>query len=76
MLVGSRQRLQQSSSNPQIVIGNHIIQQVSSKKVVGVIIDEQLKWKEHNDAQCKKQFPVNRHFPNLFECTQNNRGWQ
>ena len=51
MLVGSRQRLQQSSSNPQIVIGNHIIQQVSSKKV---IIDEQLKWKEYNDAQCKK----------------------
>jgi hypothetical protein len=34
MLVGSRQRLQQSSSNPQIVIGNHI-QQVSSKKVLG-----------------------------------------
>jgi uncharacterized protein YdiU (UPF0061 family) len=54
MLVGSRQRLQQSSNNPQIVIGNHIIQQVSSKKVLGVIIDEQLKWKEHNDAQCKK----------------------
>ncbi|CAB3989422.1 Hypothetical predicted protein [Paramuricea clavata] len=54
MLVGSRQRLQQSSSNPQIVIVNHIIQQVSSKKVLGVIIDEQLKWKEHNDAQCKK----------------------
>jgi hypothetical protein len=30
------------------------LQQVSSKKVLGVIIDEQLKWKEHNDAQCKK----------------------
>jgi hypothetical protein len=54
MLVGSRQRLQQSSSNPQIVIGNHTIQQVSSKKIIGVIIDEQLKWKEHKDAHCKK----------------------
>ena len=54
MLVGSRQRLQQSLNNSEIVIGNHIIQQVSSKKVLGVIIDEQLKWKEHNDAQCKK----------------------
>jgi hypothetical protein len=54
MLIGSRQKLQRSPSNPQIVIGNHIIQQVSSKKVLGVIIDEQLKWKEHNDAQCKK----------------------
>ena len=48
MLVGSGQRLQQSLNNPEIVIGNHIIQQVSSKKVLGVIIDEQLKWKEHN----------------------------
>ena len=54
MLIGSRQRLQQSLSNPQIVIGNHVIQQVSSKKVLGVNIDEQLKWKEQNDAQCKK----------------------
>ena len=54
MLVGCRQRLQQSLNNSEIVIGNHIIQQVSSKKVLGVIIDEQLKWKEHNDAQCKK----------------------
>ena len=53
-LVGSRQRLQVSPSNPQIVIGNHITMQVSSKKVLGVIIDEQLKWKEHNDEQCKK----------------------
>ena len=54
MLVGYRQRLRQSLNNSEIVIGNHIIQQVSSKKVLGVIIDEQLKWKEHNDAQCKK----------------------
>jgi hypothetical protein len=55
MLVGSRQRVQQSSSNPQIVI----IQQVSSKKVLGVM---QLKWKEHNDAQCKTKTPVKIHF--------------
>ena len=41
MLVGSRQRLQQSLNNPQIVISNHIIEQVSTKKVLGVIIDEQ-----------------------------------
>lgn len=54
MLIGSRQKLQRSPNNPQIVIGNHTIQQVSRKKVLGVIIDEQLKWKEHSDAQCKK----------------------
>ena len=59
MLVDSRQRLQQSSSNAQIVIGNHIIQQVSNKKVLGVIIDEQLKWKEHNVHNGKNNFPVN-----------------
>ena len=35
MSVGSRQRLQQSLNNSEIVIGNHIIQQVSSKKVLG-----------------------------------------
>ena len=50
MLVGSRQRPQQSPSNPEIIIGDNIIQQVFIKKVLGVIIDEQLKWKEHNDA--------------------------
>ena len=45
MLVGSRWRLQESPSNPEINFGNHIIQHVSSKKVLVVIIDEQLKWK-------------------------------
>ena len=35
--IGSRQRIQQSLSNPQIVIGNHVIQQVSNRKVLGVM---------------------------------------
>ena len=42
MTAGFKQRLQRSANNPQIVIGNHSIQQVSNKKVLGVIIDEQL----------------------------------
>ena len=54
MLIGSRQRLNQFSGNPNIILGNHTIQQVPNKKVLGVIIDENLKWNEHNDAQCKK----------------------
>lgn len=54
MLIGSRQRLNQCTGNPHIVIGNHTIQQVPDKKISGVIIDEQLRWTEHNDAQCKK----------------------
>ena len=35
MLVGSRQRLQQSLNNSVIVIGNHIIQQVPVRKYLG-----------------------------------------
>ena len=35
-------------------IGNLIIQQVSGKKVLGVITDVQLKWNKPNDALCKK----------------------
>ena len=54
MLIGSRQRLNQCTGNPHIVIGNHSIQHVPDKKILGVIIDEQLRWTEHNDAQCKK----------------------
>ena len=61
MLIGSRQKLNQFSSNSSIILGNHTIQQVPNKKVLGVIIDENLKWNEHNDAQCKK-------FRNLLRC--------
>ena len=43
MVIGSRQRLNQFSSNPKITLGNHIIQQVPNNKVLGVIIDENLK---------------------------------
>ena len=38
MLIGSRQRLNQCTGNPHIVIGNHTIQQVPDKKISGVII--------------------------------------
>lgn len=56
MIVGSRQRLKKMSNNThiQIVIGDQTIEQVHKKKVLGVIIDDQLRWQEHNDAQCKK----------------------
>ena len=54
LLIGFRQRLNQLSGNPSIILGNHTIQQVPNKKVLGVIIDENLKWNEHNDAQWKQ----------------------
>jgi hypothetical protein len=54
IIVGSRQKINDMPSVPHIIIGNQIINQVSSKKVLGVIINDQLKWHDHNDAQCKK----------------------
>jgi hypothetical protein len=54
MIVGSRQKINDMPSVPHIVIGDQIINQVSSKKVLGVIINDQLKWHDHNDAQYKK----------------------
>jgi hypothetical protein len=53
MIVGSRQKINDMPNVPHIVIGDQIINQVSSKKVLGVIINDQLKWHDHNDAQCK-----------------------
>ena len=54
MIVGSRQKINDMPNFPHVVIGDQIINQVSSKKVLGVIINDQLKWHDHNDAQCKK----------------------
>ena len=51
MLIASKGKLKQLTDNPNINIGNHNIKQVSKKKVLGMIIDEELKWKEHNDVQ-------------------------
>ena len=52
MLIGSRQRLQQSLSNPQIVIGNHVMQQFSSKKVLGVIIRKLTRVRRRRQDDC------------------------
>ena len=35
-------------------IGSYNIKQVINKKVLGIILDEELKWREHIDALCKK----------------------
>ena len=53
MLTASKRKLTQLTENPNIYIGNHNIKQVSKKKVLGILLDEELKWKEHNNAQCK-----------------------
>ena len=47
MLIASKRKLKQYSGNPNITIGSHNIKQVINKKVLGIILDEELKWREH-----------------------------
>jgi hypothetical protein len=54
MLIASKRKLKQYSGNRNITIGSHSIKQVTNKKVLGIILDEELKWREYIDAQCKK----------------------
>ena len=54
LLIGSQQRLDKIIKTPKILFGEHEIKRVREKTVLGLIIDEQLKWNKHNDEQCKK----------------------
>ena len=50
MIVGSRQWLDLlSTGNLDVTIGKQKIKSVQMKKVLRVIIDDQLKWDKHND---------------------------
>ena len=49
MIIGSRQRLEGLRQSPEIVINNDKIKRVNDKKVLGIIIDDQLKWNKHDD---------------------------
>ena len=40
MIIGSRPKLSNLSRNPNIVIGNHSVERVQDKKVLGVKIDK------------------------------------
>ena len=52
MLIASKRKLKQSSGNLNITIGSHNIKKVINKKVLGIILDEELKWRKRTDAQC------------------------
>ena len=56
MIIGSGHRLTkfENISEVSLAIGGNDIKRVSSKKSLGFIIDDQLKWGMHIDAQCKK----------------------
>jgi hypothetical protein len=54
MLIASKRKLNLIPEGLQILINDTLIEQVKQKDVLGIIIDEELKWKEHINAQCKK----------------------
>lgn len=54
MLIGSRSRLASIENSPVLTLEGRHLKRVYYKKSLGMILDEQLKWDKHNDAQCKK----------------------
>ena len=54
MLIGSRQRLGLLPNSPAFVINDAPIKQVSSIKALGVVIDQNLTWKDQIDELAKK----------------------
>ena len=54
MLIGSRQRLSTLSDTLELSIDNVPIEQVSSVKLLGIYVDENLTWHSHIDKLCKK----------------------
>ena len=53
MIIGSKPRLDKISQTPEILYGDYQLKRVKQKKILGVTIDDQLKWNEHNNNQCK-----------------------
>ena len=54
MIIGSRQRLNQILTNPDIVMGDNKMNKVSNKTFLGVILDEQLNWHDHTTNNVQK----------------------
>ena len=54
MLIGSRQKLSQVKSDPDLHIGSEGISRVSFTKTLGVLVDENIAWGNHIDYVAKK----------------------
>ena len=54
MPIASKIKLNLIPEGLQVLINDTLIEQVKQKEVLGIIIDEELKWKEHINAQCMK----------------------
>ena len=53
MIIGSKPRLDTISETPKILYGDYQLKRIKQKKTLGLIIDDQLKWNEWNNEQCK-----------------------
>ena len=53
MIIGSRQSLDLISEDIKVSLADKPRSRVQTKNVLGIIIDDQLKWHEHNVKQCK-----------------------
>ena len=58
MLIASKRKLKQFSGNANLTIGRHNIKQVINKNVLGIILEEELKWREHIDAKRKNIYCI------------------
>ena len=56
MIIGSKQRLTNITNEPKSELGEAEIKRVDKSKTLGVIIDEQLTWKNQVDSIKKKSF--------------------
>ena len=54
MLVGSRQRLNDIQIEPKIKLGDTEVNKVSETKTLGIVVDDQLLWKNHVDTAIAK----------------------
>ena len=54
LLIGSKQKISKLTNDPVIQIANRLVNRVTNKKSLGVVIDQYLLWDNHLDEICKK----------------------
>ena len=54
MVVAARQRHQLKPLMLKLTLGTDTVEQVREHRVLGVTVDEELKWQSHNDNVCKQ----------------------
>ena len=54
LLIGSKQKISKLTNDPVIQIANRLVNRVTNKKSLGVVIDQDLLWDNHLDETCKK----------------------